>query len=525
MRSFWPVLGLFALIGLMVRLWNIGGEPMWLDEAYSAFAADKDFAFLLHVVPRFETHPPFYYSVLHLWVQAFGDGLIALRLPGLIAGIFTPVVLVLAAREATAWLGWDEDRRRRLYLAVFGLACVSNALVEMSRQVRPYPLMILAYAAALALMLRLVRLRDQGRPIVGRAFAAYFLLLEAILWLHNLGALYACALTLAMAIALLGRGQRRADLGWLVAAHVIVGLLYLPGLAILRDQAPTWVSHTWLHFTIDRGFVDHLTTLYAAPGWPGLAVFLLLGLAIAALMRGTTGVRLATMLLTLALLPVVLAVAVSLTVSPVFITRTMTPAAGPAMLLLAIGATGGDGTKRLLGIGAALILGASMLAADVQARMAGPMQDWYRTIGWLAPRFQPGDQVFAYPNEGALPLRYALRDKGLNYPIRAIPTEVPTFDVAGGVYPTGSRGVVSLPRDQLHAIAEQPETQAVPTIWLLRLGAQTYDPGDVLLKELHRDRYIVRSWQDGPIDIIGLRLRALASGAAPAHTPTRPPIE
>jgi hypothetical protein len=522
MRSFWPTLGLLALIGLAVRLWNIGAEPLWLDEAYSAFAADKDFDFLLHVVPRFETHPPFYYSLLHLWVEIFGDGLIALRLPGLIAGALTPVVLVLAAREAARWLGWDTERRRQLYLAVFGLACVSNALVEMSRQVRPYPLMILAYAGALTLMLRLVRLRDRGRPIVGRAFAAYFLLLEAILWLHNLGALYACALTLAMAAALLGRGQRRADLGWLIAAHILVGLFYLPGLAILRDQAPTWVSHTWLRFTIDRGFFDHLTTLYAAPGFAGLAILLLLGFAIAALWRSATGLRLAAILLILALLPVVLAVTVSLTVSPIFITRTMTPAAGPAMLLLAIGAVGQDGTKRLLGIGGALILGASMLAADVQARIAGPMQDWYSTIAWLAPRFQPGDEVFAYPNEGALPLRYALRDKGLAYPIRSIPTEVPSLDVPGGWYPTGSRGVVSLPRDQLRAIAERPDTQAVPTIWLLRLGAQTYDPGDVLLHELHRDRYIVRSWQDGPIDIVGLRLRTLARPAPHLKQPPAP---
>jgi hypothetical protein len=183
----------------------------------------------------------------------------------------------------------------------------------------------------------------------------------------------------------------------------------------------------------------------------------------------------------------------------------MTPVAIPAILLLALGATASDGHGRLLGLGGAIILGASLLAADVQARMAGPMQDWYRTIAWLAPRFRPGDQIFAYPNEGALPLHYALRDKGFDFPIRPIPTAVPTFDVKGGVYPTGSRGVASLPQGQLHAIAQAPETQEVPTIWLLRLGAQTYDPGDAFLHELHQGRYVVRSWLDGPIDIIGLR--------------------
>jgi hypothetical protein len=513
-RSFWPIFALIALIGLLVRAWHIGSEPFWLDEAYSAYAADHDWNFLLHVVPKFETHPPFYYSLMHIWAQAFGDGLLSMRMPGLLAGLATPFVLVLAARESASWLGWDAERRHRLYLATFGLACVSNALVEMTRQVRPYPLMILVYSAALALMLRLARLRTEGRPLVGRAFAAYFLLLEAMLWLHNLGPLYAVSLTLALAVALLGRHQRRDDLAWLAAAHILVAALYLPGLAILRDQAPTWVSHTWLRFRIDQGFVDHLTTLYAAPSWPGLFLFLLLGFALLFLIRERNGRRLAGLLLILALFPVASAVAVSLAISPVFITRIMTPAAAPAMFLLAIGAVAWTDTKKLIGIGAAVVLGASMLAVDVQARMAGPMQDWYRTIGWLSPRFQPGDQIFAYPNEGALPLYYALRDKGLDYPIRPIPTAVPSFDVAGGWYPTGSRGVVSLPRDQLRAIAEQPETKAVPTIWLLRLGAETYDPGDAFLQELHRDRTIVRSWQDGPIDIVGLRLPTL-SGPAP----------
>jgi len=506
-RSFWPILLLLAAIGLIVRVWHIASEPFWLDEAYSAYAADKDWNFLLHVVPRFGTHPPLYYSLMHIWTGLFGDSLLAMRMPGLLAGLATPFVMLLAAREAADWLNWDSRRRERLYLAAFGLACMSNALVEMTRQVRPYPLMILVYTAALALMLRLARLRAAGRTLVGRAFAGYFLLLELMLWLHNLGPFYALSLTIALGIALLGRDQRRADLGWLAAAHIVVGLLYLPGLAILRDQAPTWVSHTWLRFKLDRGFFDHLTTLYSAPGWPGFFLFLLLGLAVAFLIRANVERRLLGVLAVLALVPVVSAVIVSLAISPVFITRTMTPVAVPAMMLLAIGAAAWTDTKKLLGIGAAMILGASMLAADVQARMAGPMQDWYRTIAWLQPRFQDGDQVFAYPNEGALPLFYALRDKGLDYPIRPIPSAVPSFDVAGGWYPTGSRGVVSLPRDQLRAIAQAPETKAVPTIWLLRLGAKTYDPGDMFLQELHRERYIVRSWQDGPIDIIGLRKR------------------
>lgn len=517
-RTIWAAAALLVAIGVVLRSWNLAGDPMWLDEAYSAYAADHGFGFLWHVVPLYESHPPFYYSLLHLWAEAFGDGLTALRLLGWTAGIATLPVMAIAANEAGRWIGWDDDQRRRLTLATIGFASLSLVMVEMSREIRPYPLMILAYAGAITLMLRLARLRAQGRPLVGRAFAGYFLLLEALLWLHNLGPLYALSLTIALAIVLLGANQRRADLAWLAAAHVIVGLLYLPGLMILRRQAATWTVHTWLQFKLDFGLLDHLMTLYGTPGWTGLASLLLAILAVRALIRSRNGIRLAAALLTLAVLPPLLAILLSVAVAPVFVTRIMTAVAAPTMILLAIGASA-PGRYKIFGLGAAILLGASLLGSDIQMRTAPPMQDWYRTVDWLAARFRPGDQIFAYPNEGKLPLSYALRDKGLAFPIRAIPRDVPALEDRQGTHPTGTRGVSSLPPSELHAIAQEPAVRAVPTIWLLRLGAKTYDPGDVFLNELHSDRYIVRSWEDGPIDIIGLRLRTLARPVPQGPTP------
>jgi mannosyltransferase len=505
-RAIWTAITVLIAIGIGLRTWNITTEPMWLDEAYSAYAADHGFAFLWHVVPLYESHPPFYYSLLHLWVLAFGNSVAALRLLGWFAGIATLPVLALVADQAGRWIDWGAERRSALRLATVGLASLSLALVEMTREIRPYPLMILCYAGAIGLIVRLARRACEDRPVAGRAFAAYLILLETLLWLHNLGALYGLALTLALAIALPLRGLGRRDWLWLIVGHILVAATYVPCLMILRQQAATWTVHTWLQFHLDWGLIDHLMTLYGVPGWIGLASLLLSGLAVATLVRAQNGARLAAMLLVLALLPPLLAILLSMTVAPIFITRIFTAVAVPAVLLLAIGASA-TGRYRMLGVGAAVLLGASMLTAGILARLGPPMQDWYRTVDWLAAHFRPGDQVFAYPNEGKLPLFYALRDKGLSLPIRAIPTDVPALELRRGTHPTGTRGVSSLPPEELHAIAEEPATRSIPTIWLLRLGAETYDPGDVFLRELHRGRYVVRTWQDGPIDIIGLRKR------------------
>lgn len=513
----------FLLLGIAVRLWHVFSEPLWLDEAYSAYAADHDFAFLWHVVPRYETHPPFYYSLLRLWVLLFGDGLVALRLPGVIAGLATLALMAVAARAAATLLGWDKRRRWWVLLAALALAAVSTPLVEMTRQVRPYPLMILVYAAALVLLLRLRAAAAERQPIGGRAYLAYLLLLEALLWLHNMGPLFGVAATLTLAVAVLGRTLSRADWAWLIGGHLAVAVAYLPGLHILLGQAPTWASSTWVRLRPDEVF-GRIQMLYAVTGFPALAALALAASAVLACRRSPGGGRLAAMLLLLSVVPVALSLLLSVTIAPVFIARTMTPVAVPGLLLCAIGAAGMAGLWRWAGFGGVLMISMSMGAVDIETRLGGPMQDWVGTVAWLQRWARPGDAVLAYPNEGALPLAYALRDGGPAIPIRPIPAPVPAFADYGGWYPTGSRGVVSLPPARLRAIAADPATQAVPTIWLLRLGRETYDRGDIFLAALHRGRVIVRRWQSGPIEIVGLRRLAPAPGVlrsppAPARNP------
>ena len=475
-------------------------EPLWLDEAYSAYAAGKGWAFLWHVVPRYETHPPFYYSLLRLWSLGFGDSLPGLRALGIVCGIATLPVAALAAREigrAAKMAGPP------LILAALALAALSPSLVEMTREVRPYPVMILVYGVAILAILRLGRRTAAGGAIAGGDFAFYLAALALVLWLHNLGPLLGLALGLALLAMVLRRSLGRADWLWLVGGHLLVALVYLPALMIMLDQAPTWISSTWLKFTF-TGLWLRVALLYATPGAAELGVALLLALAgCFALARGAEGRRIGFALASAAFLPVILSITLSALVAPVFIVRTMTPVVVPAILLMATGAAGLAGRWRWPALAALLLLLVQMASVDLRARQGPPMQDWYGAARWLAARYRPGDIILAYPNEGALPFNRAARDLKLDLPTRAIPTAVPSLDAPGGWHPTGSRGVVSLPRDQLRAIARQ--TGDRPTVWLLRLGPWAYDKGDVLLEELERGRTRAGMWRSGPIDIIGLR--------------------
>ncbi|MFD1949343.1 hypothetical protein ACFSGX_01010 [Sphingomonas arantia] len=501
-------IGIFGALGLLAlalyfRFHGSLDEPFWLDEAYSAYAAGKGFDFLWHVVPAYETHPPFYYSLLRCWTLVFGDSLAGYRSLGYVCGIAVLPVIWRAAHDAARLARLDAAR---IAWGAVAYAAVSIMLVAMTREVRPYPVMILVYAGTLWALIRLGAAAERGRSIAGGPYAGYLVGLALMLWLHNLGALYAAALGIAFLALVLRPGLTGRDWARIVGGHALVALVWAPAVAILTDQAPTWVSATWLTFSWDT-VPTRLAILYAAPGLaPGIALFVLAGLAIWRLADGAPRRRLAAALFALALVPSALSIAVSALVAPVFIMRTMTPVAVPAVLLLSIGTLGWTvGWRRYVGWAAGLIVAFQMIAGDIkERRIVGGQQHWYGVVQFLAPRWRPGDVLLAYPNEGALPMMFALRDLRVPIAVRPVPTPVPSIGV-GGWYPTGSRGVVSLPRDRLQQIAHEPGVQAAPTIWLLRLGPRAYDKGDMFLQELAVGRRPVARLYWNPIDLIALR--------------------
>ena len=505
---------MLLLIGCAV-FFRVSGtliHPLWLDEAYSAYAAAHDWRFLWATVPRYETHPPLYYSLLHVWTLAFGDSLGALRVLGVLASLATMPVTALGGRELARILRPGVPALG-VPLAALLLIAVAPYPIAMAHEVRPYPVLILVYAVACLALLRVGRVTAAGAPIPARSLSLYLASLALVLWLHNMGPLYAVAMTFALAVLVLRRSLTRRDWLLLIGGHVAVGLVYLPGFLILVDQAPTWVHSTWLKFTT-YALRWRLAAIYVVPTHPGgIAAAALVVLSLLALVRTDGARRAAAALLLLAIVPVALSIAISLAVSPVFIERTMAAVAMPALLLMAAAVGGGWGRMPAWLLLALLVQ--QMAVLDWRRSPGRPPQDWYPAIRWLHARYRPGDIVLAYPNEGALPFDYAVRDLHAGIPSRPIPTAVPSLDDPDGWHPTGSRGVVSLPRARLHAIAQAPDVAAAPTVWLLRLGANAYDVGDVFLDELEQGREEIGRYEQGPIDIVGLRREDLSPVAPP----------
>ena len=187
-----------------------------------------------------------------------------------------------------------------------------------------------AFAVALWAALRL--LRSSGR----RIWLVYGLALEATLWLHSLGALFAAALVGSLLTGFALNRMLRAQLWPLLAVHVLVGAAWLPAFLTLIEQRRVW-THTWLRFT-PAAVPDGLAQGLAAPGAGATLIFILAALGAGALLRDPGRRPAGILLLTTALGPALATILLSAVSSPVFLPRTLVPSVLPLLLLTAAGA-------------------------------------------------------------------------------------------------------------------------------------------------------------------------------------------
>ena len=81
-------------LAIALRLINLGSRPLWLDEAFSAWFSDQSFHYLWTVLPTYEAHPPFYYSLLKCWRSMVGESHAAMRGLSVLFGTLTvPVIM------------------------------------------------------------------------------------------------------------------------------------------------------------------------------------------------------------------------------------------------------------------------------------------------------------------------------------------------------------------------------------------------------------------------------------------------
>jgi hypothetical protein len=146
-RIFYSLL-IIAVVGLLLRIINLG-EPLWVDEVCSwSFARRMPFAHMWHVALSDPT-PPLYYSILHFVIRFAGENPAIMRLPSVFFGTLMIPVIYWTMRQGSF------ARSDSLYAAL--LCSVSSMLIFYSQELRAYILLAFCGVFSISLLFRCLR--------------------------------------------------------------------------------------------------------------------------------------------------------------------------------------------------------------------------------------------------------------------------------------------------------------------------------------------------------------------------------
>lgn len=226
-----PALVALLVLALALRLYRIGEQGVWIDEADSILIAQHDVSQIVQKL-RLGSNPPLFYVLLHYWMLLVGDGSVSLRL----LSAFSSVALV----AATWWSARELATRRVAYAAALFVA-VSPVQVYYSQHLRMYVLLPLFGLLATCFLARHLQHARRGD------FALWLAATILALYTHNF-AIYLLAVHGAL---ILTSGKAIGWQGRWGLALLIGAAAYAPWMPIALEQIGRLDHYTWFQSNWD----------------------------------------------------------------------------------------------------------------------------------------------------------------------------------------------------------------------------------------------------------------------------------
>jgi asparagine N-glycosylation enzyme membrane subunit Stt3 len=465
-----------VVLGFVLRIYRIGNEGLWIDEAFSVWLARHPLAAMVGWVSRVDQHPPLYYALLHGWIRLVGDGEAGVRIFSALCGALTiPVVYLLGRRLV--------DERMGLVGAL--ILAASPFHVRLSQEARMYTLLTLAAASALYAFVVLLERREGGRDFFGSAtdhgsaanmereakrsqarkgdagspagsgvktgdglwkrtlpWIVYVVSSASAMWTHNAAVLLPIALNLCVvggvAIQGIRPGTPRALWpsswlrGWIIAQGAVL-LLWLPWFPSFISQAIGVYRRFWLPAPTLGSVVSVVSVLLCdALPLPLPGIVALDGVLLALALLGLTALRrrppLSAVLGAVFLLPLMAEWFLSLW-RPILYARTLVWISIPLILMLATGVCQIGRAFRsravfLLALVAVLVVNGGAL---VNTYHSVEKEAWDEAAALVAERATPDDLILFHDAWGQIPFDYYFSDL-YNRPITAHGIPADLFD-------------------------------------------------------------------------------------------------
>ncbi|MBO6688642.1 MAG: glycosyltransferase family 39 protein [Henriciella sp.] len=491
------VLFIILTFAAVLRLFQLGAEPFGLDEAFTHKFSEYPWSSFRQEVAETDVHPPLYYGIVKVFRGLFmTDGESVLRIPSVLLSLATiPVLFGLAINLFDGRAG----KIAGLFAAL--LFAVSANQISVAQIARPYALMV--FAMSLSAYGGTCFLRHQSRfaapfnqlsrdPEIIKACLITIAGFSALAWSHNVGLIYAATTgaTLAALLVLQDR-TNYASMIVFVICGIISLIIWSPNVGALMSQTSNvadnyWIPDLTLKSLIEKNFLAFGVTNFTP--FPN-KVAMILSLPIIAfsmsgllrLWRAQRRWQFFFFVLTIAA-PMILFIAVSEAIRPIFLLRILHPMFVIWVLLVAFGAYSIFADWRRL-VGAAtvvLLFGTSSINYFLMDNRSEP---WDDLVSVISARSGNGAIVYTVPNSSALPLEFYIDKLGANVRAHPIPEAFPAIDQTY-TYPTGVPGVPGINAEMIENAMMHPREISGLDRWIILRGYHIYDQDNAVRSTL-----------------------------------------
>ena len=237
-----PILLFNICLGLVLRLYQLGKQSLWFDEAYSVLMS-KNLTGIWFDQTR-DASPPFYYTLLHCWMGWFGKDEFSIRFLSVLFGVL--LIPLIYAVGTTLF-----EKRVGFYASL--LTAISPIHIYYSQEVKMYTLLPLLSLASFFMLYLCLKEKKNIYWVV------YGLVTILVLYTHNYGIFLLIA---ELCFYILFNPKPKGSSLKFVLTQAVILLDYLPRLLVISEQAardmnpwiqvPTLsdVASTFMHFSL-----------------------------------------------------------------------------------------------------------------------------------------------------------------------------------------------------------------------------------------------------------------------------------
>ncbi|HWP93852.1 MAG TPA: glycosyltransferase family 39 protein [Thermodesulfobacteriota bacterium] len=209
------------LIGLFLRLYDLGGESVWLDEAFSIQMAKSNLSGVIEATTQ-DTYPPLYPILLHYWVGFLGDSEFSTRFMSVLFG-FLAVLMIYKVGILVS------DRETGILSAL--ILALSNFHIYYSQEARMYSLMVLLTLASMYFFLRMLKSEGRADSI------GYILSSSLLMYTHIYGLFIIIAQNIySFTELILERKDSKLNLKKWILLQLILAVLFSPWVTVFMEQ-------------------------------------------------------------------------------------------------------------------------------------------------------------------------------------------------------------------------------------------------------------------------------------------------